>query len=91
MSDRMYVSQKFKRILSRFFLALPIIGTDYLRSFVWEFKIPPVSPVPRTAVLYWEVRLHMSTNYNPVVKVEGRRPDTLTTGLFLLSIPGMAT
>ena len=40
---------------------------------------------------YWEVRLHMSTNYNPVVKVEGRRPDTLTTGLFLLSIPGMAT
>ena len=32
----------------------------------------------------------MSTN-NPVVKVEGRRPETLTTGLFVLSIPGMAT
>ena len=31
-----------------------------------------------------------STN-NPVVKVEGRRPETLTTGLFVLSIPGMAT
>ena len=35
----------------------------------------------------------LSTN-NPVVKVEGRRPETwetLTTGLFVLSIPGMAT
>ena len=32
----------------------------------------------------------MSTN-NPVVKVEGRRSETLTTGLFVLSIPGMAT
>ena len=26
---------------------------------------------------------------NPVVKVEGRRPETLTTGLFVLSIPGI--
>ena len=34
--------------------------------------------------------LYVSTN-NPVVKVEGRRPETLTTGLFVLSIPGMAT
>ena len=32
----------------------------------------------------------LSTN-DPVVKVEGRRPETLTTGLFVLSIPGMAT
>ena len=34
--------------------------------------------------------VNKSTN-NPVVKVEGRRPETLTTGLFVLSIPGMAT
>ena len=33
---------------------------------------------------------YLSTN-NPVVKVEGRRPETLSTGLFVLSIPGMAT
>ena len=38
---------------------------------------------------------HIASRYksanNPVVKVEGRRPKTLTTGLFVLSIPGMAT
>ena len=33
---------------------------------------------------------HKSTN-NPVVKAEGRRPETLITGLFVLSIPGTAT
>ena len=33
---------------------------------------------------------YKSTN-NPVVKVKGRRPETLTTGLFVLSMPGMAT
>ena len=63
---------------------LPLqIHSDSYQLF-WAKEWSPQLP---TACSFGNI---MSTN-NPVVKVEGRRPETLTTGLFVLSIPGMET
>ena len=64
--------------------------SELLDIKIKSVKFKPLYMCHLQGLMGSENNSYRSTN-NPVVKVEGRRPETLTTGLFVLSIPGMAT